>query len=350
MARLTWMLVGTAVTLATAPMACLIVGDNTSGVGSFHTGSGTGNGSGNGGSTGGTPDDCNPVTTPAVRRAGRRATWTPRAAASSASRRAELRRGVRHVRRDDDVCTAQLTCVVNNGSTSGSCYRFCCTDGDCGGGGSCDIALGSTGSHADEPGRQGRPLRHGYRACVRDGEPGVRRHVRRRLLLLLRRQGRRVRWAPLRRERRRRHRRRQRHRRWQRDRRRAAQGWRQRHRRRRHRRRPAQGWRGRHRWWSRGRRRRRADRARDRASSCRGPGLRLARGVYSTGARGKSGARSATSSMAIIAASTTVLFPRAPDDLHADREPDALRDRPRRRASRGDRAAGRASSRRRGRA
>jgi hypothetical protein len=38
-------------------------------------------------------------------------------------------------------CSPELTCVVQKGQTTGTCYRYCCADSDCGMGGACDTAL-----------------------------------------------------------------------------------------------------------------------------------------------------------------------------------------------------------------
>lgn len=39
-------------------------------------------------------------------------------------------------------CGPDLTCVV--GSNGGICFRYCCTDGDCGAGGTCDVDFANT--------------------------------------------------------------------------------------------------------------------------------------------------------------------------------------------------------------
>jgi hypothetical protein len=46
---------------------------------------------------------------------------------------------------DDNTmfCGADLTCVIPNGSNAGTCYRYCCTDADCGAGGTCDTSFGA---------------------------------------------------------------------------------------------------------------------------------------------------------------------------------------------------------------
>ncbi len=42
---------------------------------------------------------------------------------------------------DGATCAAGMTCLLPAGASSGSCYRYCCTDADCGEGATCDSML-----------------------------------------------------------------------------------------------------------------------------------------------------------------------------------------------------------------
>jgi hypothetical protein len=127
------MVAGLGVALAAAPFACVIV-DN----GPPDTGMG---GQGNGGSTGGF-DQCNPVTGAGCAlvngescdlnsQTGTFACFPPPNSAPVCGTCDEV----------SMPCGSESTCVQPGAGEPGTCYRYCCTDAECGTGGTCDTGL-----------------------------------------------------------------------------------------------------------------------------------------------------------------------------------------------------------------
>jgi hypothetical protein len=149
MAKLAWMVVGAVVTLGAMPMACLVV-DDTPGHTSFGAGAGNATGNfggsqgtggtlGSGGSSGG--GECNPVTGAGCPSDGSSCdldSTTGMFACFGPPNTAVVCGSC-----DDTTtfCGSGLTCVLPANSTQGSCYQYCCTDADCGAGGTCDTTL-----------------------------------------------------------------------------------------------------------------------------------------------------------------------------------------------------------------
>jgi hypothetical protein len=52
---------------------------------------------------------------------------------------------------DGSTCSAGLTCLLPAGAPTPSCYRYCCTNTDCGPGGVCDSALLDGSLPVDDP-------------------------------------------------------------------------------------------------------------------------------------------------------------------------------------------------------
>jgi hypothetical protein len=134
MSKVSWKFVVVVGVVAAAPVACLVVDD---GYGPRRVVVGPGAG---GGSNGGSGDQCNPVTNDGCPSDGSvcdaddtghfKCFPPPNEVAQCGSCDGQT-----------TFCVAQLTCVVQKNQTSGSCYRYCCTDADCGTGGACDLAL-----------------------------------------------------------------------------------------------------------------------------------------------------------------------------------------------------------------
>jgi hypothetical protein len=136
MARLPWILLAT-VSLAVTPVACFVVDDNPEGGGA---GPGFG-GHGTGGSVV-SGDACNPVTGDGCPTDGSTCDFNGNTGYFACF---PPPNGVAVCGDCDNAtafCSAELTCVVPGGGGDGTCYRYCCTDGDCGTGGTCDVALG----------------------------------------------------------------------------------------------------------------------------------------------------------------------------------------------------------------
>jgi hypothetical protein len=139
--KLAWILVGTVATLAMAPLACVIESDP---YGPGGTGAGLGYGGGTGTGAGPVGDQCNPVTA---------------AGCPSDGSTCDLDQTTGYFvcfgppnsvdvcgACDDSTtfCGAGLTCIPSQGGDSATCYRYCCSDADCGSGGTCDTALGKS--------------------------------------------------------------------------------------------------------------------------------------------------------------------------------------------------------------
>jgi hypothetical protein len=152
MARHSWVLA--ALVMATAPVACAIelagpTGPGGSGEPSGTGASGFGGSEATGGETGSGGDDigadqCNPVT----------GVGCPADGSTC-----DLDVGSGHFAcfpppNTIDVCGAcddsttfcgsDLTCVLPSQASTGVCYRYCCTDADCGAGGICDTAFAAS--------------------------------------------------------------------------------------------------------------------------------------------------------------------------------------------------------------
>jgi hypothetical protein len=137
--------VATAVTLAVSPVACFFTGDagpgGPGGTGAW-TSSGPGGtgGGGHGGSKGGS-DQCNPVTNAGCPTDGSTCDFNgssfvcfPPPNSVDVCGSCDTTNG--------PFCGAGLSCVELPGE-QGSCYRYCCTDADCGSGATCDTGYAS---------------------------------------------------------------------------------------------------------------------------------------------------------------------------------------------------------------
>jgi hypothetical protein len=132
------MVAGLGVALAATPFACVIV-DNGPGFG----GEGVG-GHGTGGTSSGLHDQCNPVSGAGCALVngeacdlnydtGLFACFPPPNSAPVCGDCDELTL----------PCGSESTCVQPGDGSFGTCYRYCCTDADCGGDGVCDTGLGA---------------------------------------------------------------------------------------------------------------------------------------------------------------------------------------------------------------
>lgn len=158
MPRASWIL--PALVLAAAPVACFVAVDSSGGPGGNNgpTGSGSGTatggagsgtasgGAGGGAATGGgsaSGDQCNPVTGAGCPSDGS----TCDLATSGIFVCFPPPNTVDVCGACDDnaaFCGSDLTCVLPTGGNSGMCYRYCCSDADCGAGGTCDTAFGAS--------------------------------------------------------------------------------------------------------------------------------------------------------------------------------------------------------------
>jgi hypothetical protein len=97
--------------------------------------------SSSGGTGGSTPDQCNPVTSAGCSGdgfacdfypdSGYFVCYAPPNPAGVCGSCSDL----------TTTCGAGSTCVLQPDLTTGTCYRYCCTDADCGSGGTCDTAF-----------------------------------------------------------------------------------------------------------------------------------------------------------------------------------------------------------------
>jgi hypothetical protein len=152
MARTSWILATGLIVAASAPIGCFFVGDdgNSGGPGGQNAG-GTAAGYGTSTSSGAGPlaDSCDPVTAAGCPSDGSTCDLNSDANSSTYGTFVCFN-GPNTV----DVCGAcdasqgfycgaELTCITSGNSSAGYCYRYCCTDADCGEGGSCSTELGA---------------------------------------------------------------------------------------------------------------------------------------------------------------------------------------------------------------
>jgi len=138
MATYPWIL--TALVLAAAPIGCVVTLGGPDGSGGFG-GNGAGGGNGNGGSAP-SGDQCNPVTGNGCASDGSTCDLGPTGyfACFPPPNSVDVCGACDGV---TAFCGSDLTCVLPNGSGDGACYRYCCTDADCGAGGTCDTNFGA---------------------------------------------------------------------------------------------------------------------------------------------------------------------------------------------------------------
>jgi hypothetical protein len=133
--------IATALVLATVPLACMInVPDSgAGGSGGSAVGGGFGGGSGGG-------DQCNPVTSDGCTSAGSACDLAPSGYFTCFPPPVAAAVGACGACDNDTLyCAATLTCVFPDGmGDDGACFRYCCTDGDCGAGATCDVSFGAS--------------------------------------------------------------------------------------------------------------------------------------------------------------------------------------------------------------
>lgn len=130
--------IAAALVLATVPVACMInVPDSGAG------GSGGGGGNGYGGSIGG-GDACNPVSGDGCSANGSACNLAP-SGYFACFPPPDTVAVCGACDNDTRYCAAGLTCVFpNNMGDDGACFRYCCTDADCGAGATCSLALAAS--------------------------------------------------------------------------------------------------------------------------------------------------------------------------------------------------------------
>ncbi len=140
MARLSWIFVGAVVTLVAAPVGCFFVNDNGPG------GVGPGGVGGSFGAGGGSAptDECNPVTAAGCPSDGYTCDFDQNSGLFKCFPPPNSVAVCGACDQAASFCAAELTCVLPAGGNEGTCYRYCCTDADCGAGATCDTALAAT--------------------------------------------------------------------------------------------------------------------------------------------------------------------------------------------------------------